>query len=292
MTEFGPVLPLRRFPGEQQRLQWARRSGLLTAVLPGIYVPAHLAGLPNVRLAAAVLYLPDGVILGSAAAAASFWSTRPFDRIEIAARCTRQHPLGFDMQRVKIPQEHRVPAPAWTQLQAGLGWLCSPALNAVLMSESTDGESIFAALRSRLVTPEALLAALADIPSRRGNPGRKRRIVRAQTNPWSAAEALAHKVFRSGGLTGWTANHPVACEGNRYFVDIAFRECKLAIEIDGRQFHDRTPSEFESERLRSLRLAKAGWTVLRITYWMLVNRPEEVLASVRAVLRRLTRAAH
>lgn len=192
---------------------------------------------------------------------------------------------------MEIPLSHRMPAPAWTQLQAGLGWLCGPALNAVLMSESTDGESIFAALRSRLVTAEALLDALADIPHRRGNRDRRRSVVRAQTNPWSAAEALAHRVFRSAGIEGWVANHPVRCCNVRYFIDLAFRACKLAIEIDGRQFHDRTPTDFEAERLRGLRLARAGWTVLRITYWMLVNRPDEVVASVRAVLRRLARAS-
>jgi very-short-patch-repair endonuclease len=80
----------------------------------------------------------------------------------------------------------------------------------------------------------------------------------------------------------WLTNHPVLVAGARYYVDIAFPEAMLAIEIDGR-VHDRYEA-FEYDRARQNDLVLQGWRVLRFTWAMLVDRPEAVLlAIVRAL---------
>jgi very-short-patch-repair endonuclease len=66
-------------------------------------------------------------------------------------------------------------------------------------------------------------------------------------------------------------------------VDVAFGQVRLAIEVDGWAFHT-TPARFQRDRQRQNRLVAAGWTVLRFTWHDLTDRPDYVLATVRALL--------
>jgi very-short-patch-repair endonuclease len=105
----------------------------------------------------------------------------------------------------------------------------------------------------------------------------------SRDEPWSAAERLAHRVFRAGGLTGWQTNVPVRCGDRRYFLDVVFREARLVVEIDGR-IH-LLPDAFESDRQRGNDLLLAGWRVIHVTWRMLVDEPERVVAMIRRALR-------
>lgn len=112
----------------------------------------------------------------------------------------------------------------------------------------------------------------------------------SRDEPWSAAERLGHRLLREAHILGWTANHLVTVSGDCYFIDIAFPALRLAVEIDGR-LHEDDPSIFESDRYRQNELVKAGWIVLRFTWAMLVRRPDYVLATIRAEITKLQRAA-
>jgi very-short-patch-repair endonuclease len=48
-----------------------------------------------------------------------------------------------------------------------------------------------------------------------------------------------------------------------------------------------TPEHFQRDRRRQNRLIAAGWTVLRFTWWDLTERPDDVLAQIRAAVARL-----
>ena len=65
-------------------------------------------------------------------------------------------------------------------------------------------------------------------------------------------------------------------------VDFLFPEWKLIVEVDGRQWHTREQA-FEQDRARDNAAAAAGWRVLRFTYRMVVDRPEECVAMIRQV---------
>jgi len=101
--------------------------------------------------------------------------------------------------------------------------------------------------------------------------------------PWSAAERLAHNIFRRAGIRGWKANLGVFLDGRWYYIDIAFLRLKVAIEIDGRM-HEDDEDLFESDRWRQNALVRDGWRVLRFTWDMLNDHPEDVVAAVRAVI--------
>lgn len=59
---------------------------------------------------------------------------------------------------------------------------------------------------------------------------------------------------------------------------------RVAAELDGERFH-RTHRAFHDDRLRDQRLIAAGWRVIRITWSQLTQRPHEVAALLRRLLR-------
>jgi very-short-patch-repair endonuclease len=76
---------------------------------------------------------------------------------------------------------------------------------------------------------------------------------------------------------------PVYLHSRIFYIDIAFKQRKLAIEIDGR-LHETDEDLFESDRWRQNALVADGWRVLRFTWTMLRDHPE---IFVRAILEAL-----
>ena len=116
------------------------------------------------------------------------------------------------------------------------------------------------------------------------------RTVLAGADPATAsqAERVAKAVLTTGRITGWVSNHPLRVGGDVVaYLDIAFPDVLLAIEIDGWAWHS-DPERFQRDRSRQNALVAAGWTVLRFTWADLVERPEQVLATVAGTLARLS----
>jgi very-short-patch-repair endonuclease len=97
-----------------------------------------------------------------------------------------------------------------------------------------------------------------------------------------------HRLLRSAGVTGWKANQPVTIDASTYYVDLLFRGSRLLIEIDGREHHV-GQEVFETDRWRQNLLVLDGWCVLRFTWTMLMERPDEVMAMIRSALAMLDR---
>lgn len=123
----------------------------------------------------------------------------------------------------------------------------------------------------------------------RGRGGRGWKSVRAiregtDLNPWSAAERRFHGDLLSAGLTAWKANVKFRVGDLNGYADVLFDDVPLIVEIDGSEFHQ----DRNKDCARDTDLVAAGWTVLRITYDQLVNRPDWVIARIKATLRLLT----
>lgn len=95
---------------------------------------------------------------------------------------------------------------------------------------------------------------------------------------WSAVRALhphAQREFEG------------AVPRSRYRIDIALEAEKIAIEIDGWQYHGKFKSAHESDRERQNHLAVAGWLVLRFTAGQIFKDLQGVSATIeRAVQQR------
>ena len=62
-------------------------------------------------------------------------------------------------------------------------------------------------------------------------------------------------------------------------VDVFYRDARLLVELDSRRWHN-TRDGFESDRRRTNDLVLAGWRVLRITWRMIHDHPERVVAMI------------
>jgi very-short-patch-repair endonuclease len=96
---------------------------------------------------------------------------------------------------------------------------------------------------------------------------------------WLLREGRLTLVLRAARIKGWQANLAVHLDGRVFYIDIAFKRQKLAIEIDGR-LHETDPDLFESERWRQNALVAEGWRVLRFTWTMLRDHPDAFIEAV------------
>jgi very-short-patch-repair endonuclease len=256
---------------DQRTLESAVRAGALTRLLPGIYVPPGVATDFTVRALAVSRWQPDAVITGRAAARLTFWPKLPVREIEIARRAYAPAAPGYRFRQRVVDLEH--------VRQSGPLLMTTPALTAIDLIDELGGEPIDVCLRSRSARLEDLWTAFRAHPDRPGNSARRWMLIDSRDKPWSEAERLAHRLMRAARIRGWTTNHRVRVRGNIYFIDIAFRGHRLAIEIDGR-LHEDDPDLFEGDRRRQNGLVLAGWRVLRFTYWMLVNEPDYVISTI------------
>jgi very-short-patch-repair endonuclease len=265
----------REHPELAAAIDYGLRSGNLTAVLPGVYAAPSMARLPRVRMRAVCLRHPNAVLLTEAAAQLSFWPQISVGAVQVAVASPLPRQRGFAFTRRRIP-------PELVEEHDGLRFT-SPALTAIDLSTFACTDGIDRVLLRRAATLPMMHEALARTANRIGNPERLRLLLDSRDLPWSAAERLAHNLLRRAGIRGWKANLPVFLEGSWYYVDIAFRRLKVAIEIDGR-LHEDDEDLFQSDRWRQNALVRDGWRVLRFTWEMLCDHPEAFVAAVRAVI--------
>jgi very-short-patch-repair endonuclease len=256
-------------------IDWLVRQGELAALLPGVYSVPDWRQNPAVGMRAAMLRHPDGVLIGAAAAKASYWPSVKLDRIDVAVPRKVTAREGFAFNRRSIPADLVVE-------RQGLRFT-DPALTAVDLAAEERADSIDIALRTRAATLAGMRDALARTPNRSGNRTRLKLLIDSRDEPWSAAERRAHRLLRGAGIMGWQSNLPVIVNDQLYYLDIAFRGRRLALEIDGRM-HEDDPGLFESDRWRQNALVFAGWRVLRFTWAMLDRHPESFVDSVLRAL--------
>ena len=94
----------------------------------------------------------------------------------------------------------------------------------------------------------------------------------------SRPELRVFRVLRAGGLPAPTQQHWVRIGSDKFRLDLAYPEAKVAIEYDGWETHS-SRSSFDSDRRRDRLLQLDGWVVLRITS---KTSDAEMLESVRA----------
>jgi len=272
------VITLRQHPELAGAIRWLARRGDLQTVLPGVYAPPHTATAIDTRIRALMAWDPNTVLVEAAAARVSFWPTIRVPMITCALKHHRQAQDGFRFSRRQLPAELVVS-------RAGLCFT-SPALTALDLCDSLGGDAIDEALRARATTLRHLHRALDLTRARVGNPERRRLLLDSKDEPWSAPERKFHRLLRAAGITAWKANRPLVIGGSLFFIDVAFRHVKLAIEIDGRLYHNDS-EVFETDRWRQNLLILDGWCVLRFTRAMIDDRPEEVISMVRNALQML-----
>src|SRR6185436_10656800 len=94
---------------------------------------------------------------------------------------------------------------------------------------------------------------------------------------------LEDRVLRAliaAGLPPPQRQFRVVIDDRVYFIDLAYPHERIAIEVDGFEFH-RARSVFDSDRARQNDLVRAGWIVLRFTSRSVA---QEIVSAVRGLL--------
>ena len=141
------------------------------------------------------------------------------------------------------------------------------------------------ALRQAHVTVEELMAALRELPAGRGRSRVARALRLMDPQSGSVLETLCRVLLQQAGLAPDETQLVVRDASGHWIgrVDFAWPTRRLVVETDGFAFHaDR--ASYRDDRRRSNALLLAGWRVLRFSWEDVVDRPDEVVATVRAAL--------
>jgi len=141
-------------------------------------------------------------------------------------------------------------------------------------------------LRRRVLTLGALHGLLRRLPmiSPGRSPARLERILVPRTAGYHPGDSeLETRVLRAivrAGLPAPQRQHRVLVGERTYFLDLAYPDVKVAIEVDGFDYH-RDRGAFDRDRMRQNDLVGVGWTVLRFTS---TSTDAEIVGAVRPFL--------
>jgi very-short-patch-repair endonuclease len=299
MSTSTPDAAIRRLARVQHgvlSLEQARRAGLSDATirrrvatrawLPAgtrVFQVAEHEETPASRTVAAMLSVGAGAVLVGRSGA-WWWDLhdRPPARVELAVGRDRQvRPRdGVDISRRDIARvdlsRHRrlaVTTRPRTVLDA-----------AVRLGLEGGAQLVDRALLRRRVSFDDLRATHSRATGQYGAALAGRLIALAGGGARSEAERRAHRLMRSAGLTGWTANTEILLPGyGRALGDVVFEEQKVIVEIDGWAYH-RDLRAFLRDGPRQSALAAAGWVVLRTHWHELTCEPETFLSALTRAL--------
>lgn len=94
----------------------------------------------------------------------------------------------------------------------------------------------------------------------------------------SDLETRVLRLIVRNGLPVPVQQHRVRVAGRTFRVDLAYPDVRLAIELDGWEFH-RTRTAFDQDRSRANALVVGGWTVVRFTSR---STEDEILTCIRS----------
>lgn len=233
-------------------------AGRLHRLHRGVYAVGHTVLTVEGRWMAATL-ATQGVLSHATAAAA--WELRPLagGPIHVTAPRHRTSPAGLRIHRSRTLTPHDITAhrnlpvttPARTIIDLARLVEGRPLEQAVDRAEHRRLVD-FAELRTRPI-PRALQAVLSLYTA--GTP------TRSELEERFLALCDAHGIPRP--------QTNVHIEG--YEVDFVWRDRRLIVEVDG-YVHHRSPTQFELDRERDVRLTTKGWTVLRFTWAQITRR--------------------
>jgi very-short-patch-repair endonuclease len=265
--------------------------GYLHPALRGVYG----VGRPELTehglwMAAVLATGPNSALAGPTAAAA--WGfmrhTSPVQVARLRGKYRARSQIvanGHRSRALVVGRRFSAFEPRWLSAIEGIPILTVEVTLLQLAGELGSEEFKFAfweADRKDLIDDEGLFDCLSLCQGRRGG----REFVRLATDRIpnieelrSLLETLLLDLILSEGLPDPEVNRNT--EG--YVLDFRWPDQKLIVETDGYEFH-RGREAFERDRRISNELRAAGWTVLRFTYRMIKNQPDQVLRLIRQAL--------
>ncbi len=258
------------------------RTGQWTKLHPGVYLVGRRMPDQQASVRAAVVWAGPGAV-ASGLTAAWWWQLRDWApgaaEVTVPRTRSRRCPPAVVLRRRNLD-------PVDLVVLRGLPVTALPltVLDAAAALGNDSGRPLVDRALQRRVSFGQLHAAYCRSFGRHGTPWLGRVLRQAADGACSHAERVLHRLLRGARIEGWVTNHRVVLSGLEYWIDVAFEECGLAIEVDGWAWHSDI-GRFAHDRRRQNALVLAGWTVLRFTWHDLTSRPQVVVAQIRAALR-------
>jgi very-short-patch-repair endonuclease len=141
------------------------------------------------------------------------------------------------------------------------------------------------ALRKGTLRLDDLRKCVAGLPPAPGrHPSRIMRLLRRRLRGYEPGESDLEMRFVRGlvaaGLPEPVQQHRITVGKRRCRIDLAYPGSRIAIEVDGWEYHG-SRSSFDEDRTRANDLVVAGWRVLRFTS---STTDAQAAATVRAAL--------
>ena len=234
---------------DRNAIKYRLRVGRLHLLHRGVYAVGHRPPSPLTTAIAAVLACgPDAVL--SHRSAGALWRILTWWHTPMEVTAPTQH-------RLKEIQVHRSRhADATTHYGIPV---TTPARTLVDLADVLTPNQLTRAVNEaqvqRLVTAAELTTLLTRYPGRR-----TARLTPERGATRSHLEDRFTRFLKRHDLPLPERNQPIA----GHEVDAVYREQKLVIELDSRQFHT-TPRAFERDRDRDADLLNAGYPTVRIT---------------------------
>lgn len=281
MSDFDPFRPF--------LTEWARTAGITKRELAGpayrqifrgVHVSAVVPDSLVVRGRAAILRAPEGALL-SHETAGQLWVPswpRSSDVNLAYSRDVRSLGDGLRTHRFTYRMER------W--YRHGLP-VTGPAMTFIHLAVRLDLVGLVC-LGDRLVardaiSPEDLMAAAEAWEGH----GRRASITAARlvrTRSESVPETQSRLLVVLAGLPEPVCNHPYLVGGiERYRLDLAWVDFKVALEYDGR-WHDE-PEQRRKDEARRKEMRDAGWIIIVIRAENLYDEPDDVVREVAQALR-------
>jgi hypothetical protein len=260
------------------------RAGRLYLIHRGVYAVGHRRLTLEAAWLAAVYAAGDGAVLSHRSAAA-LWAlgVPPNGPVEVTSQLGKAISSGVRAHQSciapdEIVERRRIPVTTVARTLLDL---------AAVASGAEASEAFRAAEAKRLITADALDAALRRHPGRRGNAtvrailkdaGYGHGIRRSRLEARFATFLRRHG-FPAPARNVWMGVGPIEIE-----ADCLWAEQRLIVELDSRTFHD-TDSAFENDRARDRTLKVHGWTVVRVTWRHLEKEERQLARDLRGLLR-------
>ncbi len=258
------------------RGEWVR-------VTSGVLRSAEHADTPRSRIRAAMLSVGPGATLVGGSAA--FWwrmtDVAPAEvQIAVTPPAQPRRRAGVRVVRRAVAPEDRVVVHGVAVTKKAV-----TVLTAVAMLGLVAGAHLMdRVLLAGTVGLDALRGAHLRTSGRRGAGVCATLLHLAGGGARSEAERVAHRVLTDAGIVGWVADLDVLLPGyGRAVLDLAFREDRVLVEIDGWAYH-RDLRAFLRDSARQNALVLQGWVVIRTNWFELTGSPETFRANVAGAL--------
>jgi len=239
--------------------------GLLVAPFPRAYCRPWDADERAVLERAAVASVGQPVALSHLSGLRRYALLEDWDPLIDVTVPNDRHPIG----RTPGLRVHRTRVPTRVRMIDGLP-VVEPATAIVrswpLLAGAEQRAPAILAVRRRLVTSERLLAAGAAAHGMKGRAAMLRLASLLAAGCESELELWGHlHVFDVPGLRHARRQLVLDVRGQRYRLDLAYEQERVAVELDGYRYHS-TRAQRERDMQRDAALASVDWITLRYSH--------------------------